>query len=141
MPKKKIVIAPPATKPVAVKKTAPAPKVVKAPKPAAVAVVKLAKKTIAPRIKASAPQPVVTVITAHIDIGFGNALYLRGEGAGLSWDTGQRLVCVDGTSWTIALPETAKPVVYKFLINDSSWSTGPDYVATPGARISVTPSF
>src|SRR5688572_5617630 len=33
-------------------------------------------------------RPVVTTITARVDVGFGNALFLRGEGAGLSWNKG-----------------------------------------------------
>ncbi|MFA6287734.1 MAG: hypothetical protein WC661_10155 [Opitutaceae bacterium] len=114
------------------------------------AVKKTVKKTAAPR-KKSAPAPVVksgpsksvvTVITATIDIGFGNALYIRGEGAGLSWDAGAPMECgAKGDNWSITLPETSKPIVYKFLINDLTWSAGPDYLAESGKKTAIKPTF
>ena len=100
-----------------------------------------AKRSAAPAVKASAAKQSPTVITALIDIGFGNTLYLRGEGPGLSWDSGVALDCVNDTQWRIALPGTGKPVAYKFLINDLTWSTGEDYVTPSGAKVSVIPAF
>src|SRR6202000_1769672 len=38
-------------------------------------------------------------IEAKIDVVFGNSLYLRGEGLGLSWNQGVPLTCVDGKTW------------------------------------------
>lgn len=109
---------------------------------------KIVKKTAAaPAKKAAAPavKPVAkaspTVITALIDIGFGNTLYIRGEGAGLSWDVGSPLDCVADDKWSISLPASSKPVVYKLLVNDLSWSIGDDYIAAPGAKITLTPTF
>ncbi|HEY8932785.1 MAG TPA: CBM20 domain-containing protein [Rariglobus sp.] len=98
------------------------------------------KRAAAPAVKASA-KLAPTVITATIDVGFGNTLYLRGDGPGLSWDAGVALDCVGDSEWRIALPGTGKPVTYKFLINDLTWSGGEDYVAASGAKVSVTPSF
>lgn len=99
------------------------------------------KKAAAPAVKATPAKPVVTVITAKIDIGFGNILYLRGEGAGLSWDVGLPLDCVKDDQWSISLPETSKPILFKFLINDLTWSAGPDYVAEPGKKATLIPTF
>src|SRR5215213_8603318 len=45
----------------------------------------------------SSSQPIT--IEAKIDVGFGNALFLRGEGTGLSWNQGVPLTCVDGSTW------------------------------------------
>ncbi len=116
-----------------------------APKVAAKTVKKVAaaplKKTAAPAVKASPAKPVATIIGANIDVGFGNLLYIRGEGAGLSWETGVALECVKDDFWSISLPETAKPIVYKLLINDLIWSAGPDYVADPGKKTEVSPAF
>jgi len=118
-----------------------------APKPAAK---KTVTKTAAPRKKdVSAPvvktgpaKSVVTVITATIDIGFGNALYIRGEGPGLSWDCGVAMECSKaGDSWSITLPETSKPIIYKFLVNDLTWSAGSDYLAESGKKTVVIPAF
>lgn len=100
-----------------------------------------AAKISAPVVKAVAPKSVVTVISAKIDIGFGNSLYLRGEGAGLSWDRGLLLDCVGDDHWTIKLGESARPIVFKFLVNDLSWSAGEDYVVTPGSKAAFEPSF
>lgn len=96
----------------------------------------------APAVKAAAPVvQTPTTITARIDVGFGNALYLRGEGPGLSWDVGVALDCVASDRWTIALPHGEKPIIFKLLINDLTWSQGSDYVVAPGSNVTVTPSF
>jgi hypothetical protein len=107
-------------------------------------------KTAAPFAKTAAPfaavkpveaKRVATTITALVDVGFGNGLYIRGEGPGLSWDQGVRLDCLSDDKWSIALGESARPVVFKFLVNDTSWSAGEDYTVAPGTSITVTPVF
>ncbi len=126
------------------KKAAPAPALKAAP---AAAPKKTAAKAPAPVKKASAavtavkPKTVVTTISAKIDIGFGNTLFLRGVGPGLSWDKGIPLANIDEDVWTVALPESARPVTFKFLVNDLTWSTGEDYVVESGSISLVTPSF
>jgi hypothetical protein len=85
--------------------------------------------------------PVVTTIMAHIDVGFGNALYLRGEGADLSWDRGTLMNCVADNCWSLALPESPRPVIFKFLVNDLSWSAGQDYTVASGDTLATTPTF
>lgn len=87
------------------------------------------------------PSVVVTTISANIDVGFGNALYLRGEGPGLSWDKGVRMECVADDRWSLALGESSRPFVFKFLINDEKWSAGPDYTVSPGTNVTLTPTF
>ena len=116
-----------------VKKTAALP----VKKAAAVAPV---KKSVAPAVK-TASKAVATVVTATIDIGFGNSLYIRGEGAGLSWDRGLPLTSADSETWTVSLSETSKPVAYKVLINDTTWCTGADYIVAPGAHAKIKPAF
>lgn len=95
----------------------------------------------APVVKEVAIAPVSTTIVAQIDVGFGNTLYVRGEGPGLSWEKGTALDCVADDKWSIVLAETSKPIVFKFLINDQTWCTGDDYVAQPGTTLTVTPAF
>jgi hypothetical protein len=117
--------------------------------PAKKAVVKTVKKpTAAPTARAAAPavktpaaKKAFTVISAQIDVGFGNTLYLRGEGPGLSWDVGVALESVADDTWSISLPSNGKPVVFKFLINDLSWSVGSDYVVDSGAKVVLVPTF
>ncbi len=85
--------------------------------------------------------PVFTTITARIDIGFGNALYLRGEGADLSWDRGTLMNCIADNCWSLELPASTRPVIFKFLVNDLSWSAGQDYVVASGDTLAITPTF
>lgn len=123
--------------PTPVKKTATtAPKTPKAPakKAAAVAVA-------APAVKAVPSTKVATRIVANIDVGFGNTLYIRGEGPGLNWEKGVPLDCVADDQWSLTLSETARPVVFKFLINDLTWSVGDDYLVQPGSTVEFTPAF
>lgn len=94
-----------------------------------------------PAVKPVAPKPVVTTITARVDVGFGNALYIRGEGAGLSWNKGLPMECVGPDLWQIVLEECARAYTFKFLVNDVTWSTGPDYSAACGTSITLTPEF
>jgi len=99
------------------------------------------KAPAAPTVKKTAPRPVVTTLSARIDVGFGNTLYLRGEGPGLSWERGVVMECAGDDKWTLVLRESDRPLVFKFLVNDEVWSLGEDYVAKPGASAVFTPLF
>lgn len=79
-------------------------------------------------------------IEAKIDVGFGNAVFLRGEGEGLSWDHGIPLECVGGSTWKWSA-EAGKAMKFKLLLNDSVWAQGDDLVAAPGQRLELAPSF
>jgi hypothetical protein len=120
-----------------VKKTPPSTKAV------AVPVIKAAPPVlkVAPVIKAAPATLASTKIVAKIDVGFGNTLYVRGEGSGLSWEKGVPLDCIADDEWSLSLSETSRPVVFKFLINDLTWSIGEDYAAQPGSAVVFTPAF
>lgn len=122
-PAKKVSAAKPAAKPIA-KPVAKAP----------------AKKSAAPATKKTS-EPPATFISAQIDIGFGNHLYIRGEGPGLSWDHGVAMDCTGAGLWTSSIKNAAAPVIFKVLVNDLSWSAGPDYIAKPGKSLMVRPTF
>jgi hypothetical protein len=95
------------------------------------------EKTKATRSAVSA-KPVI--IEAKIDVGFGNMIYLRGEGQGLSWSQGIPLTCVNGSTWKWSAEVTDK-VKFKLLLNDKVWSQGEDLVAAPGQKVEVAPAF
>ncbi len=82
-----------------------------------------------------------TFISARVDVGFGNHLYLRGEGPGLSWDHGIAMDCTAADCWASTLKGATAPVVFKVLINDETWSTGNDYVVEPGQSVTILPTF
>jgi len=105
----------------------PVPVVVAAPPPSA------------PRL--AAPKPSLTTITAQVDVGFGNTLYIRGAGGGLSWTVGVPMTCVAADVWRISLDAARQDIAFKVLVNDLSWSTGVDYSAVPGANVTIRPSF
>lgn len=120
----------------------PAKKVTSPVKAKAPAKPKAAKApAAAPTVKTTPPMPLLTTITAEIDIGFGNTLWLRGDGPGLSWETGLIMDCVADDKWSVTLTDAGAPVVFKFLVNDLSWSAGDDYVVKPGASVSLKPTF
>ena len=88
-----------------------------------------------------AATPVPTVISAQVDVGFGNAVYIRGDGPGLSWDKGVLLDNTGSDHWKISLSKATKPVTFKFLINDEKWNNGEDYVVKAGSEATFTPHF
>jgi hypothetical protein len=100
-----------------------------------------AKPVAAPAVKAAPSVATTTKIVAQLDIGFGNTLYVRGEGPGLSWEKGVPLDCVADDQWSLALAGARGPVVFKFLINDLTWSVGDDYVVQPGITALLSPAF
>ena len=82
-----------------------------------------------------------TRISARTDIGFGNILYLRGDGPGLSWEHGVPMDCDKNSVWNWTAATTAKAFTYKVLVNDVSWSVGEDFVAHPGMDNKTHPAF
>ncbi len=90
---------------------------------------------------AIATAPAVTTIVAQIDVGFGNALYLRGSSAGLSWDRGLLMESIASDQWRAVLGESSQPVVFKLLVNDETWCVGEDYTVTAGGSVTVAPVF
>jgi hypothetical protein len=91
-------------------------------------------------LKAAEATQTLTTIEAKIDVGFGNQLYARGEGAGLSWERGTPLKCVDPQTWQLTV-EAKDPLKFKLLLNDAVWMAGEDIVAPPGQRIEIRPAF
>ena len=83
----------------------------------------------------------VTTVSAKIDVGFGNTLYIRGEGDGLSWNEGRPMVCIDGASWVWSSSRTNGSVTFKLLLNDQLWCRGENIHVEPGQTLEVVPSF
>ena len=93
----------------------------------------------APKLTTAAPGA-LTTIDVKLDVGFGNAVFLRGHGGGLTWERGVPLSCVDGKTWRWS--GTVKdPITFKLLINDKIWSAGTDLTVKPGQKLEVKPIF
>ncbi len=121
-----------------------------ATKPAAPAAA--AKSTVAPKIKKAAASPAApavvakprgsrVTITAVIDVGFGNSVYVRGDSPALSWEKGLALGSIAGDRWEVVLTGIDRPFEFKFLRNNADWSTGENYSASPGDSLTLTPVF
>ena len=82
----------------------------------------------------------LTTIEVKMDVGFGNAIFLRGEGSGLTWEHGVPLSCVDKGTWRWS-QTVATPITFKVLLNDKVWSSGNDLVVSPGQKLQVSPQF
>jgi hypothetical protein len=77
-------------------------------------------------------------VTANI--GWGNVLFIRGEGASLSWDKGIALQNLDTDQWYWEC-SLQKPITFKLLINDAQWCDGENYTLTPEQSITIAPTF
>jgi hypothetical protein len=82
----------------------------------------------------------ITTIDVKLDVGFGNAVFLRGTGGGLNWERGVALSCVDGKTWRWS-GKVKDPITFKPLINDKIWSAGNDLTVKPGQKIEIKPIF
>ena len=84
---------------------------------------------------------IFTVVQAKIDVGYGNALYIRGQGDGLSWEKGKRLSSVDASTWVWVTDQAKDKLVFKLLLNDEVWARGEDLVVEAGQKTELAPSF
>lgn len=83
----------------------------------------------------------VTKIIAKVDLGYGNNLYLRGEGAELSWTKGILMENTATDEWSWTSQGATGPLTFKFLINDEIWSAGDNHIVAPGDTSVSTPVF
>ena len=91
--------------------------------------------------KATTASLVQTRIIARVDVGFGNALYLRGEGAGLSWDKGALMENIAPYEWAFSTTRAKAPVAFKCLINDQVWADGENQSVAAGGTLISSPVF
>lgn len=101
------------------------------------AATKAVKKTAAKK----AARKVVTTVIAEIDAGFGNGVYLRGSGGGLTWDKGTPMDNVSPTEWVLRMEDVPSVIEFKVLLNDENWSAGPNVEVAPGGTVVVSPRF
>ena len=91
--------------------------------------------------KATTASLVQTRIIARVDVGFGNALYLRGEGAGLSWGKGALMENIAPYEWAFSTTRAKAPVAFKCLMNDQVWADGENQSVAAGGTLISSPVF
>jgi hypothetical protein len=89
----------------------------------------------------SLPAEPVTEVAAKINVGFGNQLFIRGQGDGLRWDKGTPLQCRDGSTWVWQTRQAKDKVIFKLLLNDRTWASGEDLVVKAGQKLETVPQF
>lgn len=89
------------------------------------------------------PERNVTKIRVHYDVGYGNNITVRGDTYPLSWEYGRgaRNVAPDLWEWEMERIPQDDTFEFKVLLNDTTWSTGNNYVGSGGTTIDVYPSF
>ncbi|MGB0742945.1 MAG: hypothetical protein ACPGSB_00330 [Opitutales bacterium] len=82
------------------------------------------------------------VITAAVFIGIGNKPYLRGSGAGLSWEKGVLMEFQEIGKWRWVAPsETEEPLELQIYRNDEDADKSGKYTLEPGQKLEVSPVF
>lgn len=82
-----------------------------------------------------------TKIIVKCDVGFGNALYIRGKGAGLNWEKGKKLTNISADEWVWESDASFETCEFKVLINDERYENGDNHRLYKGASIRYSPSF
>jgi predicted alpha/beta superfamily hydrolase len=69
------------------------------------------------------------------------AVFVRGSRAPLSWDVGLPMTRLDDETWTLSLTGLPGDFEWKPLLDDNTWSKGPNYRGRGGSTVEVAPRF
>lgn len=97
------------------------------------------KKTARPK-KATAKSP-LTRVTVRYDVGWDNAVFVRGRGATLSWNKGTKLKNVGANTWVWETRSKFTDCEFKVLINDTIYEEGANRALQSGVEVEVQPDF
>lgn len=86
-----------------------------------------------------APASTTTTLRVHYPAG-AHTITLRGSGGGLSWTSGTA-TSASGDTFTVTISSLASTIEWKPLLDDTTWSRGPNYHASPGQTLDVYPHF
>ena len=71
----------------------------------------------------------------------GHTITVRGSAAPLSWTIGMRATDVGGGNYEIRLQGLSGTIEFKPLLDDTTWSRGPNYHVDAGDTIEIAPHF
>lgn len=81
-----------------------------------------------------------TAVRVHYPAGT-HRVALRGSGGPLNWTTGVALTASPNDTWVYTFASLAAPIELKPLLDDATWSRGPNYKLSPGQTIDIYPHF
>lgn len=84
---------------------------------------------------------VCSQIAVSLDCGFGNSLFIRGEGAQLSWHRGMPLENVGPDRWIWKTTATFQQMHFKLLLNDVEFEMGPNRTINLGESLEISLKF
>ena len=84
--------------------------------------------------------PMGTAVRVHYPAGT-HTIALRGSGGPLNWSNGVALTMQGADTWVYTFSSLATPIEIKPLLDDATWSRGPNYKLLPGQTIDIYPHF
>ncbi|MFZ5468258.1 MAG: alpha/beta hydrolase [Myxococcota bacterium] len=86
------------------------------------------------------PGEIATTIRVHYPAG-ARSILLRGSGGPLNWNTGVAFTSGADDTWTYSTTEIVTETEWKPLLDDTTWSRGPNYRVRPGETVDAYPRF
>lgn len=80
-------------------------------------------------------------VVIHCNAGFNNNIFIRGNGADLSWDKGIMLRNTKADEWVWETNQPFRSCEFKVLLNDSQYENGDNHILTCEDCIEYTPHF
>lgn len=80
-------------------------------------------------------------VVINCNVGFNNSIFIRGNGANLSWDKGIMLQNTRPDEWVWETDQSFNSCEFKVLINDTQYEQGDNHILTNENCIEYTPLF
>lgn len=82
-----------------------------------------------------------TMVYVRYNSGFSNALFIRGQGANLSWNKGIPLKNIQPDLWLFETDIPFSQAEFKILLNDQNYEEGANRTVRCGSQIEFCPRF
>lgn len=82
-----------------------------------------------------------SLVMVNVELGIHNALFIRGQGADLSWDRGQPFTRLGHETWIWSADAGTERLEFQLLLNDEVWERARAHILEPGTSIELTSDF
>ena len=111
-------------------------------KPKSATTQKAKKDTASKKTGTASEKSVITTVEVNKLMGIGNKPFLRGSGAGLSWEKGVEMEFQEIGKWTWSAPSNLSEIVeIQVYSNDADADRKGKYTLQPGQQLEITPEF